>query len=190
MLMRVSMSLQVLGALALVLALTGATRADDPPTTKQLQETVAKLEKKIADLEAKVAALEKLAKAEPATKPDKDEEEYAKAAAGAMLDSLLLGDNMGLRNKMTQAMEFGIDPSWNGNFSEAHQGAVGTWVRQWNAKEYKSHTIEKVVFSPNKEEIVVTGTLSDKEGIKATYTMTLVKKDKKLLLDAVLAKPK
>src|SRR6516165_1799817 len=95
-----------------MLAFVSAARADDPATVKQLQDTVAKLEKKIADLEAKVAALEKLAKAEPGTKPDKNEEEYLKQKAGAILDSLLAGDPSGVRGLMTMKLLKGINSFW------------------------------------------------------------------------------
>jgi hypothetical protein len=191
---RISMSVHVLGGLAVAFGLASSARADDPATVKQLQDTVTKLEKKIADLEAKVAALEKLAKAAPAAKPDLNDEEYVKTMAGAMLDSLLAGDAPGLRNKMTENMERGIDNFWKDR--RLHENEIDMWVKAWNKGNYKSHTIEKVVFSPNKDEIVVTGTLSgkggkgDKEETQAGFTMTLIRSDKKLLLDAIAAKPK
>jgi hypothetical protein len=175
-----------------MLAFVSPARADDPATVKQLQETVTKLEKKIADLEAKVAALEKLAKADATAKPDKNDEEYVKTMAGALLDSLLAGDAPGLRNKMTENMERGIDNFWKD--PRLHQDEIAAWVKNWNAvKKYQSHMIDKVVFSPNKDEIVVTGTLTGKGDPslpKSEFTMTLVKTDKKLLLDAIAAKPK
>jgi hypothetical protein len=181
----------------LVLALGPAARADDPrgdetATVKQLENRVKALEKKIAELEYK---LEKLAKAAPAAKPDANEEEYAKTMAGALLDSLLAGDAPGLRNKMTKNMEQGIDNFWKDG--RLHEDEIANWVKNWNAaKKYQSHTIDKVVFAPNKEEIVVTGTLTGKVGDptkgenNTPFSMTLVRSDKKLLLDAIAAKSK
>jgi hypothetical protein len=185
---RIPLCVRILIGLAVVAAI-GTVRADDPATVKQLQDTVAKLEKKIADLEAKVAALEKLAKAEPG----KNDDAYIKTQAGATLDSLLAGDAAGMRNKFTQKMELGIDNLFKEGF--VHNQKVDEWVTNWNANmKYKTHVIDKVVFSPNKEEIVITGTFSGKEPAdKASFTLTLVK-DKananKFLVDAIAVKAK
>jgi hypothetical protein len=182
----------LVGALAIVVTVADTCRADDPATVKQLQETVTKLEKKIADLEAKVAALEKQAKADPGAKPDKNDEEYVKQKAGAVLDALLAGDASGVRGLMTQKLLKGINSFWTiGSLN--HNSAVDEWISDWNPKkQYKSHTIDKVAFSPAKDEVVIQGSLTAGKdyGAKGTFTMTLVKEKDKYMLDACSQKAK
>jgi hypothetical protein len=188
---RIPLCFRVLIGLAFV-AVVGTVRADDPATVKQLQDTVATLQKQIAVLEAKVAALEKQAK-DPATKSNKVDEEYVKTMAGALLDSLLAGDSAGLRNKFTKKMEIGIENLFKEG--RLHDDEVDKWVMNWNQKmQYKTNMIDKVVVSPDKDEIIVTGTFMGKEAAdKATFTLTLVR-DKtnvnKWLVDAVAVKAK
>jgi hypothetical protein len=170
-----------------------ASRAEDPPAVKRLQEAVANLEKKLADLEAKVAALEKQGKAEPSAKVDKNEEEYVKAMVGAALENMLAGDVVGLHTKLSSNLLRGI----NGTFTPGehfHDEEIGKWIKKWNPDlKYRAYTIDKVLYSPAKDEAVITGTLSAKqESAKASFTLTLVKdKDKgtKFLIDAISVKP-
>src|SRR5437868_11309967 len=138
MLARIPMTVRVFAGLAVILAMAGSARCDDPATVKQLQDNMTKLEKKIADLEAKVAALEKQAKSEPA-KAGKDEEEYAKAIGGALLDGLLASDVSAVKGKMTQNLLKGIDSFWEVG-SLNHDSKVKDWVGKWNADhKYKGY---------------------------------------------------
>jgi hypothetical protein len=188
---RIPLCLRILIGVAVGAELLGTARADDPATVKQLQDTVTKLEKKIADLEAKVGALEKQAKVDPGAKPDKVDDEYVKQKAGAMLDALLAGDAAGVRGAMTVKLLKGINTFWQVG-SLNHNAAVDEWIANWNPKmQYKSYFIEKWGFSPSKEEVVLSGSITGKDpALKATFTMTLVKEKDKYMLEACSLKEK
>jgi hypothetical protein len=173
---------------AVFLVMSGCSYADDPATVKQLQETVAKLEKKIADLEAKVVALEKQGK------PSNTEEEYVKQKGAAILDAMLAGDGTVVRGSISVKLLKGIDSFWEVG-SLNHNAAVDKWIGNANPKkQYKSHHIDKVVFSPAKDEVVLSGTVHGKnpadQAVDSTFTMTLVKEKDKYLLDAFAIKEK
>jgi hypothetical protein len=116
------------------------------------------------------------------TQADK-EEEYVKQKASAVLDALLVGDAPGVQGAMTVTLQKRINPTDNGV-------SLNNWVVQWNSRKlYKSYTIDKVAFSPSKDEVVLSGTLTGKdEAVKGKFSMTLVKEKDKYLFDACTVK--
>ncbi len=162
------------------LAVLGVAGCDDSAKVKQLEERIAGLETRITDLEAKQAV------AVTYTKPDK-EDEFIIATAGSMIDALLAGETTAVRGNLSARLTKAIKDQ------EFITDGVQEWVARWNAnKQFSTYTVDKVVFSPNKDEAVLTGTLTRKEsGPKGSFSITLVKdKDKnKYLIDAGSAKP-
>jgi outer membrane murein-binding lipoprotein Lpp len=179
---------RVLGGAAFVLAVFSSSGCDDPAKVKALEDKVTALEEKITELESKIPV--------QYVKPDKDDE-YATAVAGAAVDSLLAGDVASLRGNLTAKLLKGIEAEMPVEFLSQQRGdGIPSWVGKWNpSKAYKSYTIEKVVVSPTKDEIIVTGMLIPKaesaEQKKGSFSLTMFKdKDKgKFMIDAGSAKP-
>jgi hypothetical protein len=185
MLLRFPRSFTCLAVLAVFCVISGCAPADD-------HATVANHEKKIADLEARVAALEKQPKLDP--KPLSNEEEYGKQKGGAFLDALLIGDAAAVRGAITVKLLKAINFNWEID-SFQHNVAVDDWVHKSNPmKQFKSYTIDKVVVSPAKDEIVLSGSVAGKnqagQAVNGTFAMTLVKEKDKYLLDAFAIKEK
>jgi len=111
------------------------------------------------------------------------EEEYVKQKASAVLDALLVGDAPGVQGAMTVNLQKRINPNDD-------RVSVNNWVLQWNSRKlYKSYTIDKVAFSPSKDEVVLSGTLTGNDGAeKGTFSMTLLKEKDKYLFDACTVK--
>jgi len=181
---RFSTFVRVLGGAAFVLAVFSSSGCDDAAKIKELQDKTAALEAKVKELEERMPV--------QYVKPDKDDE-YATAVAGAAVDSLLAGDVASLRGLFSAKLLKGAEEVVQPDFFGHKEDAVQVWVTKWNGnKLYKSYTIEKVVVSPTKDEIIVTGTLISKDdpSKKGSFSITMVKdKEKgKFLIDAGSAK--
>jgi hypothetical protein len=181
---RIPMHLRLLGSAVALVTVLGTTGCGDSVKVKELQERTAALEAKIKEIEERVPV--------QYVKPDKDDE-YATAVAGTALDSLLAGDVASVRGSLTPKLQKGVEADALPDFFGNKPDAVATWVVKWNPdKLSKSYTIEKVVVSPTKDEIIVQGWLKFVDGTRrGSFSITLVKdKEKnKFLIDAGAAKP-
>ena len=185
---RIPMCLRVLGGTVVLMAVLATAGCDDSAKLKELQDKTAALEARVKELEEKQAA-----PTVHQTKPDKDDE-FVIATAAAALEALLAGDASGLRGNVSTKLMQAIDAEAPVDFlSQQKVDPVKTWIGKWNNKQYKSYTVEKVIYSPTKDQVVVQGTLIPKveSNPKGSFSITLVKEkdNPKYVIDACSGKP-